>query len=131
MFVKTLAYADNSDSSGSNFTIILAGAGIFAAMFLLAAILILVSRRRGHRFAEFILVAGIFWAIISAGCLIAYTNARLNWSAEYQLRMESGYGDPQDTSGAPASPVILWSGLGLAYGGLLGWGILGKGKKID
>ena len=85
----------------------------------------------GHRYAEFILVAGIFWAIVSAGCLIAYTNARLNWSAEYQLRIESGYGDPQNTSGAPALPVILWSGLGLAYAGLLGWGILGKGKQID
>jgi hypothetical protein len=122
-----LAYAETADSGSLNLAKILGGLGIVAVAALLAAIVIGVSRSRRHRQAEGIMVATLFWAAITAGSVMYAAAQQLNWSKEYTTRIESGYYDPRDLSDKPKLPVLLWSGLGIAYAALLGWSASQKG----
>jgi hypothetical protein len=121
-----LAYAETADSGMLNLTKALGGLGIVAGVALLSAIVIGISRSRGHRQADGIMAATIFWAMITAGSIIYGAAAQTNWSKEYTARIESGYYDPRDTSDKPKMPWVQWSGLGVAYAGLLAWSISRK-----
>ena len=105
---------------------VLAGLVILAACALLAAIVIGVARSRGHRQADSIMVAAVFWAVIAAGSAMYTAASRYNWSREYTTRIESGYYDPRDTSDKPKLPWLAWSGLGAAYIAMLGWSVSQK-----
>ncbi|MGD0388253.1 MAG: hypothetical protein ABSC42_04780 [Tepidisphaeraceae bacterium] len=118
-----LAYAESGDPNAMNLVIILGGIGIVAATAILAFALIFTARARGHRHAEFILVAAVFWGLITVGSLMYAGEAQLNWSKEYTLRLETGYLDPQDTSDAPRLPWGIWTGLGVAYGAMMAWAL--------
>ena len=121
-----LAYAESGDPNAMNLVIILGGIGIVAATAILAFALIFTARARGHRHAEFILVAAVFWGLITVGSLMYAGEAQLNWSKEYTLRLETGYLDPQDTSDAPRLPWGIWTGLGVAYGAMMAWALWQK-----
>jgi hypothetical protein len=121
-----LAYAESGDPNAMNLVIVLGGVCIVAATAILAFALILTARARGHRHAEFIMVATVFWALITAGSLIYAGNAQLNWSKEYTLRLETGYLDPRDTGDAPRLPWGIWTGLGAAYGAMMTWALCQK-----
>jgi hypothetical protein len=121
-----LAYAESSDPGSTNLVKVLAGMGILAACALLAAIVIGVARSREHRQAEAIMVAAIFWAIITAGLAMYAASAQYSWSREYTTRIESGYYDPRDTSDKPRLPWIPGACLAIAYAGLVGWAFLGQ-----
>jgi hypothetical protein len=121
-----LAYAESGDPNAMNLLIILGGICIVAATAILAFALILTARARGHRHAEFIMVATVFWALITAGSLMYAGETQLNWSKEYTLRLETGYLDPQDTGDAPRLPWGIWTGLGVAYGAMMAWALLQK-----
>jgi hypothetical protein len=118
-----LAYAESSDPGSTNLVKILGGAAILGVMALLVAIVTAIARSREHRQAENILVLALFWAVITAGSLIYTASAELDWSKEYTTRIESGYFDPRDTTDKPRIPWLLWSGLGVAYAGLLIWSL--------
>ena len=118
-----LAYAESGDPNAMNLVIILGGIGIVAATAILAFALIFTARARGHRHAEFILVAAVFWGLITVGSLMYAGEAQLNWSKEYTLRLETGYLDPQDTSDAPRLPWGIWTGLGVSYGAMMAWAL--------
>jgi hypothetical protein len=121
-----LAYAESGDPNAMNLEIVLGGLGIVVATSILAFALIFTARARGHRYAEFIMVATLFWALITAGSLMYAGQAQLNWSKEYTLRLETGYLDPHDTSDAPRLPWGIWTGLGTAYGAMMAWAIFQK-----
>jgi hypothetical protein len=121
-----LAYAESDDPNAMNLVIILGGVGIVAATAILAFALILTARARGHRHAESIMVAAVFWALITAGSVMYAGEAQLNWSKQYALRLETGYLDPQDTSDAPRLPWGIWTGLGAAYGTMMAWALWQK-----
>jgi len=121
-----LAYAESGDPNTMNLVIILGGICIVAATAILAFALILTARARRRRYAEFIMVAAVFWALITAGSLMYAGEAQLNWSKEYTLRLQTGYLDPQDTSDAPRLPWRTWTGLGAAYGTMMAWALFQK-----
>jgi hypothetical protein len=118
---SALAYAESGDPSAMNLVTVLGGAFIVAAMAAMAFVLILFSRSRGHRRADLIAVAAVFWALIAAGSLMYAGVSRTNWSKEYQMRLETGYLDPSDKDDAPRLPWGTWTGLGIAYIAMLGW----------
>ena len=121
-----LAYAESTDPGSTNLVKVLVGMVILAACALLAALVTAIARSRDHRQADAIMVAAMFWAIITAGLAMYAASAQYNWSREYTTRIESGYYDPRDTSDKPKLPWISGSCLTIAYAGLLGWASLGK-----
>jgi hypothetical protein len=123
---NVIASAESSDPNATSLPIVLAGLFILATIAFLAFAVILISRARRHRQAELITVAIVFWAIIAAGSLLWAGERQLDWSKQYNLRLETGYLDPQDTSDAPQLPWALWTGLGVAYGGMLIWSLRQK-----
>jgi hypothetical protein len=74
------------------------------------------------------MVAALFWGIITAGSAMYTAASRYNWSKEYTVRIDSGYYDPRDTSDKPKIPWVLWSALGIAYAGMVGWALSAKGE---
>ncbi len=127
---SALAFAESGDPNATNLPIVLGGLFILAVIALLAFLLIFVSRSRGHRRAELITVATIFWALIAAGSLLYAGEAQMDWSKQYALRLETGYLDPQDTSDAPRMPWGMWSGLGAAYVAMLVWSLSQKRAEV-
>jgi hypothetical protein len=121
-----LAYAESGDPNAMNLIIILGSVCIVAVTSILAFALIFIARVRGHRHADLIVVAAVFWALITAGSMMYAANARLNWSKEYALRLETGYLDPQDTGDAPRLPWGIWTGLGVVYGTTMAWALSQK-----
>ncbi len=118
---SALAYAESGDSSTTNLIIVLGGAFVIALVAAMAFVLIVISRSRGHRRAEVIAVAAVFWALIAAGSLLYAGVTQINWSKEHQMRLETGYLDPADTDDAPRLPLGTWTGLGVVYVAMLGW----------
>jgi hypothetical protein len=77
--------------------------------------------RGRHRQVEAITTTILFWGLAAAGSLIWAANAEFKWNQEYTLRIESGYADPRDLSGAPQLPWMLWGILAGVYVGLILW----------
>lgn len=124
LMIGALAYAEVQDTSGnSSITLILLCLLIIAAAAGAAVAPIALARQRRHRQRDVIVVAAIFWAMLAAGSICYFTMAQMKWKQEYLVRIESGYGDPQDRSGAPAAPVGLWAALAVVYVGIILWAI--------
>jgi heme/copper-type cytochrome/quinol oxidase subunit 1 len=121
-----LAYAESGDPNAMNLPMILGGAAIVVVIAVMTFILLAVARSREHRQREFIFVVAIFWALISIGSLFYAGDTQINWSNEQTLRLQTGYGNPQDTTGAPALPWAIWTGLAAAYAAMLIWSISQK-----
>jgi hypothetical protein len=126
---SALAYAESGDPGATNLVIVLGGAFIVAAVAVMAFVLIVISRSRRHRRADLIAVAAAVWALIAARSLLYAGVSQMNWSREYQLRLQTGYLDPSDTNGAPRLPVGTWTGLGVVYVVMLGWSLSQKRGK--
>jgi hypothetical protein len=121
-----LAYAEQSDSGVTNVELVVGGALILAVTAALAFALIYIARLRDHRQADFLVAAALLWAVCAAGSLLYAEISQMNWSKEYTTRLESGYLDPDDTSGAPKLPWAIWTALGVAYGAMLTWSLTQK-----
>ena len=126
-----LAYADNTDTTNANLKTGLICAGILILVTLIGFVPVAIAWSRRHRRTELITAAALLWGLLAAGSLAVTTVRQLNWSQERQRRIESGYFDPADTSDAPTLPIPLWGGLGLAYVGLIAWGISQKRPSAD
>jgi hypothetical protein len=122
-----LAYADNVDYSNSNFVLILSCAGAAIGISVLSGLLIILSRRMGHRYADAILTCSIFWSIVALGSVVYAAVTQMKWAQEHQLELQSGYGDPNAVG--PAWPWMVWAGLGVAYALLVAWTAMGSAAK--
>ena len=86
---------------------------------------IAIAWRRRHPQAETIVPLGILWGLATAAVSIYAYITQTNWSKERLLRIESGYFDPQDNSGAPALPWLFWIILLIAFAAMIAWALRG------
>jgi hypothetical protein len=121
-----LAYAQAQDSSDMSLVMVFAAALILAATAAAAYVLIHIARRRRHPRTDLIGAAAFFWALLTAASLLYAEQSQMNWSKEYNVRLESGYFDPTDTTDAPKLPWKTWTGLGIAYTAMLTWALSQK-----
>lgn len=116
-----LARAEGPDASDSNLLLVLICAGLIVGAAVLALVPAFIARRRGHGRSETIMAAAVLWGLLSAGTLVHASIVQMQWSKEQQLRVQSGYLDPQDTSDAPAKPWRTWTALVTVYCVLMIW----------
>jgi hypothetical protein len=121
-----LASAERTDLSGSQWSVMLIGLAVLVGVTVLTAVPILMARRRGHRRAEAVTVGAIFWGVLSAGGVLWYCLAKLQWTKAYQTDLMTGYLDPRDMSGEPAFPWRLWVVLAVLFCALLAWAFSAK-----
>jgi len=119
----SLAYAQTADMTDSNLHLILYWIGIIAASALLALVPLTIAASRRHRQAHLVLLACVVWGVLTAGVCLYAVMQQFNWATEYALRVESGYYDPQSSTGAPALPLTTWGLLAVAYLGLITWSV--------
>jgi predicted permease len=109
------ANADQPDTSDASIALIVVSAGIILLAAAAAFIPVAIARRRRHRQSETIVPLSIVWALATVAVSIYAYISQTRWTREYTLRIESGYFDPQDKSGAPALPWLLWGVLAAIY----------------
>ena len=120
-----LGYAAVPDSGNSGLFFILVGSMLMILAGGLAIIPLAIARRQSRQsrnIATFVIV----WGLLVGGTLIYFMQSQMQWNAEYTTRVESGYFDPQDTSGAPRPPWLMAAGLTAGYFGLLAWAMILK-----
>jgi hypothetical protein len=121
-----LAYAEQTDLSGSDWVVVLVYAGTLVLVLGLTLAPIFVAAGRRHPSARSIMAGAILWGLAAAFAGISSAGAELKWSKERLLLVESGYYDPQAKNDAPPLPWRLFGGLALAEGALLAWALAGK-----
>lgn len=126
LFSNVLARAEEPDYSANQWIVIFVAVGVIVAIAALVAVPILVARRRRLRRVEAIQAFALLWGAIAAVSCITTAVAEFHWRQEYQLRIKTGYYDPQDLSGAPTRPVPLWVLLGTVYVVVLLSSLIGK-----
>ncbi len=115
------AYAESAGPPDQNVWFVVIGVGAFAAAALLMFVPIALARRRRHRFTEIITTASVFLGFLAAGSVIYFTIQQMNWSHEQTLRLQSGYGNPDDLADAPRRSWVIWALMILIYIALLLW----------
>ncbi len=116
-----LAYADTTDPTQTNFLILLLCILLIGCVCGMAFLVLLLARSRRHRRVEYLTVLTIFWAFLTAASLAYSAVTRLDWSQENALRLETGYGNPDDNP--PQLPWKTWVALAAAWGGLITWSL--------
>jgi hypothetical protein len=124
-----LAYAESTPPSDQNVWFVVIGIGVIAAAAFLAFVPIALARVRQHPFVEFISVAAIFLGLIAAGTVIYSIVQQTKWSNEQTLRLQSGYGNPDDLSDAPTRPWLIWMLMGVAYCAMIAWALTSKRRS--
>jgi hypothetical protein len=123
--VEVIAYAETA--SGPSLTVVLVCLGAVVLVAALALVPVAVAWARRHRRAETIVGVTILWAGIVAVSLLMSAMDQMKWSRERDLRIRSGYYDPaQPDPDAPRWPWKLWAGMGMGYGGIVGWAARGR-----
>ena len=123
---RALAYADTTDPTQGNFLILLLCILLIGCVAFMAFLVIFLARSRRHRRADYIMALVIFWALATAGSVAYSADAHLAWAQENTLRLESGYGNPDDVSDVPQTPWKTWLALAAAWGGLISWSMSQK-----
>jgi hypothetical protein len=116
-----LSYADSTDATASNLLLVVISAGLILVAGGMALVPAAIARKRRHRQAEAVLGMAVLWALLAAGLVIYSSMAEMQWAKEQTLRIESGYADAGDNSGAPVFPWPLAGALAVAYAGLVFW----------
>jgi hypothetical protein len=119
-------YAEAPDTSNSALVFILVGSMLMVLAGGLALFPLAIARRRGSRQSRNIATFVILWGLLVGGTLIYFVQSQMQWNSEYTTRVESGYFDPQDTSGAPRPPWTMAAALTVGYFGLMAWAMLSK-----
>ena len=119
-----LAYAENWDPTQVDFILILLCAAGIASTGGLVGLIVLLARRMGHRHAEQIDTAAMFWGLIAAGSIVYAVVTQLAWFKTHNLELMSGYGNPKAVG--PPLPWVLWSALAGIYLLLMGWTVWKK-----
>src|SRR5438309_2222804 len=123
------ATAQNVDASVSTLTLILISAGIVLAAVIVAGVLPVIAASRGHRRPESLLALTVLWACLTIPSLIYMTMTQMKWATERDLRIKTGYYDPQSTSDAPPLPIGQWTALGVGYIALAAWAFAKPSSK--
>jgi hypothetical protein len=118
-----LGYADVADQSNRAIVIIVVCSGILVLSAGLAFVPMAIAWSRRHHQAETIVPIALLWGLATAAVSIYAYITQTNWSKERMLRIESGYFDPQDNSGAPALPWVLWLVLAIVFLMLVAWSL--------
>jgi len=127
-----LANAEQPDTSDASIAISVVSAGIIFLAAAAAFVPVAIARRRRNRQSETIVPLSIVWALATVAVSIYAYISQTRWTREYTLRIESGYFDPQDKSGAPALPWLLWGVLAALYVVLIAWAAMARdGRAID
>jgi hypothetical protein len=108
-------------SSDSNVQLVLISAGVVLVVAIFGFIPLRLAQSRGHRHRDLMLAIIVLWGLALAGSISYSIMQQMDWSANYQQRLVSGYGDPSDLSDKPKIPLVLWGGLTATYVGLLAW----------
>ena len=124
--IMNLASAPIPVSSDSNVTLVLVSAGVVVAVGLLGTIVMQTARSRGRQNREVMMAVLVLWGLLTAASISVSVMKQMDWTANQQQRISSGYYDPSNTSDKPKMPVTLWVGLGVAYGAMLFWAVVGK-----
>jgi hypothetical protein len=120
-----LAYAQQPDSGDSNLTVMVVGIAVICGICGLAFAIVGLAHWRRHRQREIIIVAAIFWAILSTASVAYALLQQSKWSGEYLLRLQSGYYTPaQAQNDAPQLPWNSWTILAGAYAALMAWSLV-------
>lgn len=125
-----LTSAQNVDATVSTLTLILISAGIVLAVAIATAIPLVIAASQGHRRPESLIAFTVLWACLAAACLIYMTMTQMKWGAERDLRIKTGYYDPQATSDAPPLPAGQWTALGVGYVALVVWAFAQRSTKL-
>jgi hypothetical protein len=125
-----LASAQNIDASVSTLTLVLISMGIVLAAAIAAIVPLVIAASRGHRRPESLVAVTILWACLTAASLIYMTMTQMKWASERDLRIKTGYYDPQQaTSDAPPLPAGQWTALGIGYTALVGWAFARRARS--
>jgi hypothetical protein len=116
-----LANAPIPPSTDSNVELVLSSAGVVLVIAVLGLVPIFIARLRRHRQLEAITAIIVLWGVLLAGSICYSIMQQMDWTKALQERIESGYYDPQDTTGKPTTPVPLWCGLGVCYAAITFW----------
>jgi hypothetical protein len=119
--VCPLSVAENTRGSDTSLLVPLICIGSIALIAVLAFIPLLVGSLRRHKNGEALLAMTVLWAIVAIGIVVNTIIEQNRWSSERQIRVNSGYYDPNDNSQAPLWPVKSGGGLGVGYVALLIW----------
>src|ERR1700722_3177775 len=119
-----IAYADAPDDPNSAVLIVLVSAGLLVLSAGMAFVPVCLAWARRHRHSDVIVPLAILWALIAVISFIFTFVSQYHWSKNRMVLIESGYYDPQDVSGAPSFPWVLWIGLGVVYVGLILWSLM-------
>ena len=117
-----LSIAQRDDASAPALMLTLICGGIAIITTIAAAIPAVIAAHRGRRKTESLLAACVVWACLTLASLIYTTMMQRKWAAERDLRISTGYYDPQNTSDAPPLPIGQWGMLGVGYVALVVWG---------
>ena len=126
---RLLASGSLSTSSNGVATWLLMTAGIAFLALLACALLLRVALKRRGKHSEALLVVVLIWGLTTAGSISYALMRRMDFDAQLQQRILSGFYDPSADSVRPAMPVLLWLGLGAGYVVMVGWAALGPIKR--
>ena len=102
--IALVAYAERADSGNPDLWLALVCVVFVGIACTLAFVPFAMVRLRNPARKGNVLLAAILWALISAGSGIYLAQSRISWRREYDLRVQSGYYDPQDLTDFPAIP---------------------------
>jgi hypothetical protein len=105
---------------------LLATLGIAFGVALLALAIIRTARSRRRGSIETVTAVVVVWGLLTAGSISYVLMRRMDWNADLQARIMSGYYDPSDNTNQPKLPITLWTVLGVSYAALIGWAATGS-----
>lgn len=121
-----LANAEATDLSASGWTVIVIGLLVAGGVAILALLPMASARHGRHQHTGAIQALTLLWALLAGGSVLYIAAAELRWRKEWLVLVQSGYYDPQNTSGAPAWPWLFWIFLAAAYVALFAFS---RGRK--
>jgi hypothetical protein len=124
-----LSVAENTRGSDTSLLVPLICIGSIALIAVLAFIPLLIGSLRRHANGQGLLAMTALWAIVAIGIVVNTIIEQNRWSSERQVRINSGYYDPNDNSAAPPWPVTSGGVLGVGYVALLIWAAMARRKE--
>jgi hypothetical protein len=124
-----LGVAENTGGSDTSLMVPLICIGSIALIAVLALVPLLVGSLRRHSNGHALLAMAALWAIMAIGIVVNTIIEQNRWSSERQIRVNSGYYDPNDNSQAPPWPIKSGGVLGIGYAALLIWAATARRKE--
>jgi len=114
-----LAWAQKPDTSQPYLYAFLVGCGALAVAVILVGVPLVIARRRQHPYWETCLAAAFFWCACTTAAVYWTYLQQTQWSREYQLRLDTGYLDPNALAPRPSLHPLIFLALALGYLGVI------------